>query len=191
MRDIDAQLEDIMTICRCVCGGSAGKRTRGSTCVHRSALGGMNGHTLRRIDGLWRRLTGRSETRNLVRVGRSCESISFLFYPGFFAETHPRLDMAVKGNMTGRRCTVTDLPRRANRPVLHPKETLVPRTHPMHETFASLTRREQQRGLLRDSRRIGFEQQWQETLRRSGVTVSGHEFFEIPERGEDGADRAT
>jgi hypothetical protein len=62
----------------------------------------------------------------------------------------------------------------ANPPVLHRKETFLSPAHPLFETFARLTRQEEQKGLLTDTASIGTRAGREARLRQAGFCLRGH-----------------
>ena len=66
----------------------------------------------------------------------------------------------------------------SNPPVLHRKETFLAEDYPGYEMFAELTRREEERGLLKEASRIGNREGWEERLREAGVRIEGHAVVE-------------
>ncbi len=70
---------------------------------------------------------------------------------------------------------------RANPPILHRKETLLPPDHPLHGKFSKLTRQEEEAGLLEDTSRIGFRLNWERRLAEHGLVFKGHRLVEIGE----------
>lgn len=58
--------------------------------------------------------------------------------------------------------------------------------YPGYEMFAELTRREEERGLLKDASRIGNREGWEERLREAGVWIEGHGLVERRETRVEG-----
>lgn len=110
----------------------------------------------------------------LIRIDASGARIALLHYPSFLTQAHPALCCSTlieirTGDSTYRAFLV-----RANRPILHRKELLVPRDHRAYNVFASLTQEEEERGLLSDKARIGWSRYWNDLLKSKGLTIEGH-----------------
>jgi hypothetical protein len=113
---------------------------------------------------------------NLLKLHTDQVAISFLTYPDFDSDPHPALAEAVKINMNSGTISKTDYRERANPPILHRKETFLPANDPRVPIFTSLTKQEEQAGLLRDLSRIGMRIHWETLLKRCGLSYEGHQW---------------
>jgi len=104
--------------------------------------------------------------------------VSFLEYEDFDEEAHPALLSSWLVDTDAETVKITDFSKRANRPILHRKETFVDLDYPLWDVFRGLTVREEELGLLSSSR-IGFEKQWGELLDAEGLVIEGREVFRI------------
>lgn len=116
---------------------------------------------------------------NLLKLHTDQVAISFLTYPDFDADPHPALAEAVKINMNSGTISKTDYRKRANPPILHRKETFLPANDPRVPIFTSLTKQEEEAGLLRDLSRIGMRIHWETLLKRCGLSYEGHQLVKI------------
>jgi DNA phosphorothioation-associated putative methyltransferase len=116
---------------------------------------------------------------NLLKLHTDQVAISFLTYPDFDADPHPALAEAVKINMNSGTISKTDYRKRANPPILHRKETFLPANDPRVPIFNSLTKQEEEAGLLRDLSRIGMRIHWETLLKRCGLSYAGHQLVKI------------
>lgn len=118
----------------------------------------------------------------LVKWALKRQRISFLFYPDFDKDPHPRLRQAITVCVAeGHECyKIRSYNWRKNPPVLHRKETFVSEDYPNREIFAKLTEAEEAEGLLGNVR-IGMKKGWIAALREKGLRVQGHELV----RSED------
>jgi DNA phosphorothioation-associated putative methyltransferase len=116
---------------------------------------------------------------NLLKLHTDQVAISFLTYPDFDLDPHPALAEAVKINMNSGTISKTDYRKRANSPILHRKETFLPANDPRVPIFTSLTKQEEQAGLLRDLSRIGMRIHWETLLKRCGLSYEGHQLVKI------------
>ena len=107
----------------------------------------------------------------LVKIDRSGAVVSFLEYPDFDVDPHPPLHRAVTVNLGNGKVRVANY--RANRPILHRKETFVDEDYPGREVFAELTEAEAAEGLLGRSD-IGREDQWEDVLAAAGLAIEDH-----------------
>lgn len=110
---------------------------------------------------------------DVVKVRRDGSAVSFLWYPWFNSNGHPRLRHSACVSFSAE-CNVRcrSWKPNGNPPILHRKETLVPSYYEFYELFQRLTYSEEQVGLLENA--PGFLRQWEELLRNRGFWVSGH-----------------
>jgi DNA phosphorothioation-associated putative methyltransferase len=111
---------------------------------------------------------------NLLKLHTDQVAISFLTYPDFDLDPHPALAEAVKINMNSGTISKTDYRNRANPPILHRKETFLPPSDPRISIYSSLTKQEEEAGLLRDLSRIGLRIHWETLIKRCGYIYEGH-----------------
>lgn len=116
---------------------------------------------------------------NLLKLHTDQVAISFLTYPDFESDPHPVLAESVKINMNSGTISKTDYRKRANPPILHRKETFLPANDPRVPIFTSLTKQEEEAGLLRDLSRIGMRIHWETLLKRCGLSYEGHQLVRI------------
>ena len=98
--------------------------------------------------------------------------ISFLLYEGFEVPFPPLL-AAVSCDLGNGSVRRTDYGKRANPPILHRKELLLPENHPLVPEAARLTARLESLGAFDDATRIGTRVGWQRRLAELGVDASG------------------
>jgi hypothetical protein len=67
-----------------------------------------------------------------------------------------------------------------NPPILHRKESFLPADYPAYETFAELTRMEEEAGLLENTATIGTRNGWRERLFEAGMSIEGHQLQRSP-----------
>ena len=85
---------------------------------------------LRAIEGCARVVVGAVEGANLIKLDQSRPKISYLSYPTFDEVAHPPLAFSVVIWLDTMVAKYYDFSRRANPPILHRKETLVPADYP-------------------------------------------------------------
>jgi DNA phosphorothioation-associated putative methyltransferase len=122
---------------------------------------------------------------NLLKLHTDQVAISFLTYPDFDSDPHPALAEAVKINMNSGAISKTDYRARANPPILHRKETFLPPSDPRISIYSSLTKQEEEAGLLRDLSRIGLRNHWETLLKRCSYSYEGHRLIKVQKAGTD------
>ena len=150
-----------------------GKLTPAALYVHESALSDVT-PVLRLYEGCARQFLGRVDGANIVKLHLDEPMVSYLGYPEFERDPHPALAFAMTVHLQTFRIRTRDYISSRNRPILHRKELFVASDHPAYRKFARLTRIEESKGLYEDTRRIGFEDGWNETLARKGLYLKGH-----------------
>jgi DNA phosphorothioation-associated putative methyltransferase len=143
-----------------------GKRVGGSLYIHSSALNEATGAVVRRAAALadgfeW----------NVAKVSRG--SVSLLLYEDFDDVGFPALLASLKVNLTTGRISAVDYRRRANPPILHRKEMLLPPDDSRRPKFAALTRSAEEHGLFAEPTKIGTRRQWFDLLASEGLRVEG------------------
>jgi len=111
---------------------------------------------------------------NLLKLHTDQAAITFLSYPRFDEDPHPALAAATKINLNTGSVVRADYSTRANPPILHRKETFLPKGDPRIAAFAALTAEEEAEGLYRDPSKIGLRIHWQTLLKRKGLSYDGH-----------------
>ena len=160
---------------------SIGKVTPSALYVHESAISEIS-PLLRIYEGCARGYLGSIDGANIIKLHVREPKVSYLSYPEFENDPHPPLAFAVTVHLQTFRVNVRDYRISANRPILHRKELFVSEKHPSYTKFSRLTRIEQSKGLYLDTRRIGFEVGWRETLRAKGLYLKGHRLLKIRTR---------
>ena len=152
---------------------TVGKLTPTALYVHRSALSDVS-PLLRLYEGCARQFLGRVDGANIVKLHLDEPMVSYLSYPEFEGDPHPALAFALTVHLQTFRIRTRDYRSSRNRPILHRKELFVTPDHRAHRKFARLTRIEESKGLYEDTKRIGYEDGWNETLARKGLYLRGH-----------------
>jgi DNA phosphorothioation-associated putative methyltransferase len=116
---------------------------------------------------------------NLLKIHTNEAALTFLSYPDFDEDPHPALAEATKINLNTGSVVRTDYRSRSNPPILHRKETFLPKSDPRFEQFAQLSAEEEKAGLLRDGARIGLRAYWESLLRKHGLGCQGHKLVKV------------
>ena len=116
---------------------------------------------------------------NLLKIHTNEAALTFLTYPDFDEDPHPALAEATKINLNSGSVVRTDYRARSNPPILHRKETFLPKSDPRFKKFAELTAEEEKAGLLGDGARIGLRAYWESLLRKHGLGYDGHRLVKV------------
>lgn len=144
-----------------------GKRIRGATYLHRSALETLDAADQARVGSA----TGTTGAAwNVVRVARG--EVSLLHYGDFEQDPFPALRASTIVHGDGRVVT-RDYSQRSNPPILHRKELLVHDDHPLRSAWSSATARLVQAGAFIDPHRIGTREAWRRRLRELAINEAG------------------
>lgn len=107
---------------------------------------------------------------NVVKLSPS--RLSFLLYEPF-TQPFPELLTALTCDMAHGTRRFTDYSGRANPPILHRKELLLPSDHPLVPAAVQLTECLERLGAFKDTTRIGTSDGWNARLRSLGVVIAG------------------
>ena len=116
----------------------------------------------------------RGEGYNLVRVGRSDQTVALLHYPALFDDAFPALAASTLVDLGAGTVSYRTYAHSLNPPILHRKELLLPEDDPRREIYAALTAACESIGLFDDPRRIGYRRQWDQLVRERGYRIVGH-----------------
>ena len=117
------------------------------------------------------------EGANRLKLRRFSGKVSYLFYPAFDTEAHSALLRSLKVSLRTLQLDCYDYATAENPPVLHRKEAFLPADYPAYDTFAELTRLEEEAGLLENTATIGTRNGWQAHLREAGMRIDGHQLL--------------
>jgi len=176
VKPMNTTMYSVAEIAKLCQSSKVGKLLPDALYVHSSALSALD-PILQHLEGQCREYFESLSSATIIKFHLEQPKISYLFYPDFDIEAHPILHRSVQvdwrtGQVTERDYTQTDNP-----PVLHRKETFVTSSYHLCDTFAQLTRQEEQLGLLADSRFIGTLKNWEKRLQKSEVIINGHQII--------------
>lgn len=157
---------------------SVGKMTPSALYVHRDAVEQMP-IVLRLYEHCGSVAAGRPTQFDLVKVAHEGRSVSWLGYPDFDRDPHPRTAWSYQVDLRTLNTSFTSYEGRENRPLLHRKEEFLLADDPRVAKFARLTASERRAGLYRNSHLIGTEVGWQAELVRCGVELRGHRLVRV------------
>ena len=141
--------------------------------VHTDALKVLDS-VLQQYEKDARKLAKNVENATLVKFGIDKPKISYLYYPDFDCDPHPKLQKSIIVDLKSKQVFQRQYQNSENPPILHRKETFVTEDYPLYQEFSQLTAEEVALGLLDDSRAIGTLQQWQQLLFDRGLDFAGH-----------------
>ncbi|WP_068110652.1 DNA phosphorothioation-associated putative methyltransferase [Tropicimonas marinistellae] len=150
----------------------SGKQVAGSLYLHRDAIAALEPASRSEI---WAaEALANTSQWNVVKLRHSGEKrISLLTYEDF-ERPFPALLESVTVNLENRTAVRRSYRARANPPVLHRKELLLPADHPRRGEYGELTQALESMGLLQETSSIGTRLSWEQRLREAGVKVVGH-----------------
>ena len=119
-------------------------------------------------------VAGRPEDTTLVKLHHDRSAVSFLTYPAFDRDPHPKITGSLTVDLPRLSARWTDWSDRSNRPLLHRKEEFLHPEDSRFERFRRLTSSEIHAGLYDDPERIGREEGWESVLREHGRELRGH-----------------
>lgn len=166
-------LADQAILNRACASADLGKLTPEALYVHVSAVNRLD-PVLRVYEGCGRALLGAVDGATLVKLNRIDPKVSYLSYPDFDTDPHPRLMASLRADLRRLHVKFTDFAASQNPPILHRKETFVPRDYPGRDKFARLTAQEERAGLLDDTQAIGTQQAWHARVERASLRLNGH-----------------
>ena len=147
-----------------------GKQVAGALYVHRSALPLTVGIDLEPIARA--EICAADPEWNVVRIAKG--SVSLLLYESFDAAAFPALLVSTKVDLASGDVTHTDYRQRANPPILHRKELLLPPNDPRLPVFRALTSVAEEHGPSPDSNKIGTRKAWEARIAEAGLVLRGH-----------------
>ena len=152
---------------------SVGKLTPTALYVHRRAMEQMP-VVLRLYEHCAAMVAGRPQDWNLVKLTHSGRKVSWLDYPQFDKDPHPRLESSYHIDLTTLKTGFTNYAASTNRPLLHRKHEFLADDDPEIPKYQRLTRAEVKAGLYRRPELIGTEDGWRSALSEGGVRLRGH-----------------
>ncbi|SDT34905.1 DNA phosphorothioation-associated putative methyltransferase [Friedmanniella luteola] len=158
---------------RAVMRNSVGKLTPSALYVHRSAVTRLP-VLLRLYEHCAAVAAGRPEGWTLVKLHHDGRKVSWLSYPDFDRDPHPRLSWSYQVDLRTLATGWTGYEGAPNRPLLHRKHEFIADDHADAGKYRRLTEAEVRAGLYRHPELIGRVQGWESELRAAGVQLRGH-----------------
>lgn len=155
----------------------AGKRVGGALYLHKDALA-LIGEDAERVRAAAEIADGFEW--NVAKIGKS--SVSLVLYEAFDDSAFPALLASAKVDASAGTVAKTDYRQRANPPILHRKELLLPPDDPRLPQFRALTAAAEAHELFRDSNKIGTRKAWETRIAEAGLVLRGQRLLS---RGEE------
>ena len=161
------------TYLRNVMNNSVGKMTPTAIYVHRRAADRMP-VLLKLYEHCGAVAVGRPTDWDLVKLSHEGRSVSWLGYPDFDKDPHPRLAWSYNVDMRTLEGSYRSYLDSGNRPLLHRKHEFLCADDPDAAKYRRLTEREVRAGLYTNPHLIGNEDGWATALEAAGVQLRGH-----------------
>ncbi len=171
--DLLFSIGDLDQIDRACRESTLGKLTQDALYIHVSSIDSLP-TILRVYEGCARQYVGFVEGANLIKLHRFKPKVSYLSYPDFDKDPHPRLIGALVVPLQDFKIKYWDSSSSDNPPIIHRKEEFVAYDYPNYKKFARLTKQEEDAGLFDNPGNIGRVQQWNQLLLDKGVRISEH-----------------
>lgn len=171
MSDAIVNFPQIIKLCR---QSKVGKTLPDAFYIHMNAIAELDDFLIA-YEAKTRELLGKkAHDYNILKFGLSKPQISYLFYPQFELDPHPRLKSSLIVNLQTKSIDYRDYTDSKNPPILHRKETFISQQHELYDKFSHLTKCEQEIGLLKPAKQIGFLKQWQQFLHLNHIQFEDH-----------------
>lgn len=117
---------------------------------------------------------GKPSEWDIVKLAHEGRAVSWLGYPDFDRDPHPRLAWSYSVEMRTLEGSYRSYMDRENRPLLHRKHEFLCPDDPDVPKYRRLTEQEVRAGLYSEPHLIGTERGWADALRAAGVRFRGH-----------------
>lgn len=161
------------TYLRNVMRNSVGKMTPTSIYIHRRASHRMP-VLLKLYEHCGAVAVGKPADWDIVKLAHEGRSVSWLGYPEFDRDPHPRIAWSYSVDMRTLEGSYISYLDRENRPLLHRKHEFLCPDDPDVPKYRRLTEQEVRAGLYRESHLIGTERGWTNALKAGHVRLLGH-----------------
>lgn len=120
---------------------------------------------------------------NIIKFHTKDFKISLLNYPMFFKESYPALMESCTIDFVRNKHRITNYKNSSNPPILHRKETFLPHDHPSVPLFREITKEGEEAGLYKDTRQIGFKENWERLIKRKGYQLKNGRLIKVADVG--------
>ncbi|MFJ9915533.1 DNA phosphorothioation-associated putative methyltransferase [Actinacidiphila glaucinigra] len=167
------KLRDDAYVRRAMTGSAAGKFTATALYIHRRGLHRISA-VLRLYEHCASIAAGRPPEWTVVKLRHQGRGVSWLDYPDFDTDPHPRLASSYSVDLTTLKSTFLSYANSTNRPLLHRKHEFLAPEDPDVPKYLRLTEAEVRAGLYEHPHLIGTEEGWEKELSRCGRALRGH-----------------
>jgi DNA phosphorothioation-associated putative methyltransferase len=174
------------TYVRSVMSNSVGKMTPTAIYIHRRAADHMP-VLLKLYEHCGSVAVGRPTDWNIVKLAHQGRSVSWLGYPDFDRDPHPRLAWSYSVDMRTLEGSYRSYVNGPNRPLLHRKHEFLHPADPDVPKYRRLTESEVRAGLYAQPHLIGNEEGWHSALDVAGVCLKGHRLVKIRASSPEGS----
>ncbi|MBA6357901.1 MULTISPECIES: hypothetical protein [unclassified Colwellia] len=113
-----------------------------------------------------------TEQWNLLKLYKRDFKITLLNYPDFDTYAYPALHISITIDLEEQTQRKANYHKSDNPPILHRKETFVLANYPLIESFQAITAEGEAIELYKNTKKIGFKQQWQKLINRKGYQLN-------------------
>ncbi|MBA6371511.1 DNA phosphorothioation-associated putative methyltransferase [Colwellia sp. BRX8-4] len=149
-----------------------GKKLPTAIYLHRSAIESVLSDTLLSYIFDTINKLNITEQWNLLKLYKRDFKITLLHYPDFDAYAYPALNTSITIDLEELTKRKANYQKSDNPPILHRKETFVLANYPLIESFKAITMEGEAIELYKNTKTIGFKQQWQNLINRKGYQLN-------------------
>lgn len=149
-----------------------GKQLPTAIYLHRSALEGVLSKSLSHLVYSQIKSLNITETWNVLKLYKRDFKITLLDYPDFDTYAYPALHTSITIDIEEQTKRKANYQNSENPPILHRKETFVLANYPLIETFKAITAEGEDIDLYKNTKTIGFKQQWQKLIKRKAYQLN-------------------
>ncbi len=113
-----------------------------------------------------------TEPWNLLKLYKRDFKITLLNYPDFDTYAYPALHTSITIDVEEQTKRKANYQQSENPPILHRKETFVLANYPLIDVFKAITAEGVAIELYKNTKTIGFKQQWQKLIKRRGYQLN-------------------
>ncbi|MBU2925806.1 DNA phosphorothioation-associated putative methyltransferase [Colwellia sp. 1_MG-2023] len=148
-----------------------GKQLPTAIYLHRTAIDSVLPNTLVSLIFDSIKTLNITEPWNLLKLYKRDFKITLLDYPEFDTYAYPALHTSITIDIEEQTKRKANYQKSENPPILHRKETFVLANYPLIESFKAITAEGEAIELYKNTKTIGFKQQWQKLIQRKGYQL--------------------
>lgn len=174
--DILFSLGDLSVVAKCCEESAIGHKRPNALFIHVSALSELD-YRLRIYEGCASRTIGRMDEVTLIKFHTKQPKISYLFYPDFDTDPHPKLHTSMHIDLRDLHVSYRDYSDSQDPPIWHRKETVLISNYPGYEKFAKLSEQEENWGLFDDINAIKTLKGWERCLEEHCAEIRNYRLY--------------